>query len=52
MRKNLKVVFSISCQFDTIDAPDLACTNPTHCYFIGKNTVNWDSNDSDTFQEV
>ena len=26
----------LSCQFDTIDAPDLACNNPTHCYFIGK----------------
>jgi len=36
MRKYWNVVFSISCQFDTIDAPDLACTNPTHCYFIGK----------------
>ena len=26
----------LSCQFDTIDAPDLACNNPRHCYFIGK----------------
>ena len=26
----------LSCQFDTIDAPDLACSNPTHCHFIGK----------------
>ena len=26
----------LSCQFDTIDAPDLACNNPTHYYFIGK----------------
>ena len=36
MRKYWNVVFSISCQFDTIDAPHLACTNPTHCNFIGK----------------
>ena len=36
MQKYLNVLSQLSCQFDTIDAPDLACNNPTHCYFIGK----------------
>ena len=33
MQKYWNVAFSISCQFDTIDAPELACTNPRRCYF-------------------
>ena len=36
MQKYWNVAFSISCQIDTIDAPELACTNPRRCYFIGK----------------